>query len=151
MPTDVGALTPSHPLLQLLQQQQQQDQQLPSAFPPYALSKIRSAANALPTERKPAGGHGGRRTTKRSEELISVEEANRNQVLLLQQSYTDFRWGRRRPSWATCPACWRPAGGMLDDDEGNINLGHHYLSDDMWAHQGRAGGPPSTILSLWRN
>jgi len=43
------------------------------------------------------------------------------------------------------------AGGMLDHDEGNINLGHYYLSDDMWAHQGRAGGPPSTILSLWRN
>jgi hypothetical protein len=38
---------------------------------------------------------------------------------------------------------------MLDDVEGNINLGH-YLSDDMWANQGRAGAS-GAILSLWRS
>jgi hypothetical protein len=170
MPTHVGALTPSHPLLQLLQQQQhekdqqlppthqqdqqlpppqQQDQQQPRALPPDVPAKIRSAANALPMDRVPSGGH-GRRTPKHSEAPFSIdEEANRNQVLLLQQRDTDFSWGRYGDQAGQPVLRAGPQLGMLDDVEGNINLGH-YLSDDMWANQGRAGAS-GAILSLWRS
>jgi hypothetical protein len=190
MPSDVGllaALTPSHPLLQLLQQQQdqqlppphpqqdqqlppphpqqdqqlppphpqqdqqlppphpQQDQQLPPrAFPPPdAPATKRNAANALPTERKPAAGQNSRRT-KRSEEpptsSSSIEEVNRHQLL---QSYTDFRWATATKLGNL--SCVLAQLGMLDD-EGNINLAGYYLSDDLWARQGRAGAAQDPLF-----
>jgi hypothetical protein len=81
----------------------------------------------------------------RSEEPISVEEANRNQVLSLQQSYADFLWGRRRPSWATFPG---PAGHARRRGQ------YQPWPLPVGRHVGAASGSGRAalgILSLWRN